>query len=51
MFLMLLLLVDLLDKKYDNQKITITGENKFRIEEIIKIISEILNKNKSKIFK
>ena len=36
--------IDLLDKKYDNQKITITGENKFKIEEIIKIISEILNK-------
>ena len=36
--------LDLLDKKYDNQKITVTGENKFRIEEIIKIISEILNK-------
>ena len=36
--------VDLLDKKYDNQKITITGENKFKIEEIIKIIGEILNK-------
>jgi UDP-glucose 4-epimerase len=36
--------LDLLDKKYDNQKITVTGENKFKIEEIIKIISEILNK-------
>lgn len=36
--------VDLTNKKYDNQSITITGGTSYRLKDIIQIVSEILGK-------
>lgn len=36
--------LELIDKKFDNQSVLVTGESSFSIEDIIKIISEIIDK-------
>tara|TARA_Y100000741_G_scaffold290033_1_gene230124 strand:- start:6040 stop:6915 length:876 start_codon:yes stop_codon:yes gene_type:complete len=36
--------VDLIDKKYDNQSIIITGETSYKLSDIIQIVSEIVGK-------
>ena len=42
--------VELLDKKFDNQSIIITGSNKYTIQKIIEILSEILGKKINLVF-
>lgn len=40
---------NLIDKKYDNKIVTITGNHKIKMEDLLKLIAEILNINEKKI--